>query len=80
MSCSQVNNTTIHGTSTITYDGTPLPCTDVNTCDGLNTILSKFDTIICDVKESVDILTEEITDITETIMIIGEPILPIMKV
>lgn len=75
--CSQVNNTTIIGTSTITYDGTPLPCTDVNTCDGLNTILSKFDAIICDVKDSVDILTEEITNITESVMIIGEDIINI---
>jgi hypothetical protein len=49
----------------------------VNTCDGLNTILDKFDTIICDVKESVDILTEEITDITEDLMIITEDIINI---
>ena len=33
MSCPQINNTTIIGTSAVTYDGTPLPCTDVNTCD-----------------------------------------------
>ena len=73
--CSKINNTTILGTSAVTYDSTPLPCTDVNTCDGLNTILSKFDTIICDVKSNVDILTEEIIDITENIMIIGEDII-----
>ena len=72
--CSKINNTTIIGTSAVTYDSTPLPCTDVNTCDGLNTILSKFDTIICDVKESVDILTEEIINITEDVMIITEDI------
>ena len=75
MSCSQVNNTTILGTSAVTYDSTPLPCTDVNTCDGLNTILSKFDTIICNVKESVDILTEQVIDITEDLMIITEDII-----
>jgi hypothetical protein len=75
--CSQINNTTILGTSAVTYDGTKLPCTDVNTCDGLNTILSKFDAIICDVKSNVDILTEEIIDITEDIMIITEDIINI---
>jgi hypothetical protein len=75
--CSQINNTTIKGTSAVTYDSTPLPCTDVTTCDGLNDILSKFDAVICDVKASVDILTEEIIDITEDIMIITEDIINI---
>ena len=77
MSCSQINNTTIKGTSAVTYDSTPLPCTNVTTCDGLNDILSKFDAVICDVKASVDILTEEIIDITEDIMIITEDIINI---
>ena len=72
--CSQVNNTTILGTSAVTYDSTPLPCTDVNTCDGLNTILSKFDAIICDVKSNVDILTEDVMNLTEDLMIITEDI------
>jgi hypothetical protein len=75
--CPQINNTTIIGTSAVTYDSTPLPCTNVTTCDGLNDILSKFDAIICDVKASVDILTEEIIDITEDIMIITEDIINI---
>ena len=72
--CSQVNNTTIKGTSAVTYDSTPLPCTDVNTCDGLNTILSKFDTIICDIKANVDVLTEDVMNITEDVMVITEDI------
>ena len=75
--CPQINNTTIIGTSAVTYDSTPLPCTNVTTCDGLNDILSKFDAVICDVKASVDILTEEIIDITEDIMIITEDIINI---
>lgn len=75
--CSQVNNTTIKGTSAISYDGTPLPCTDVNTCDGLNTILKKFDDIICNVKADVDIITEEIINITEDVMVITEDIINI---
>ena len=77
--CPQVNNTCIKGTSAVTYDSTPLPCTDVNTCDGLNTILDKFDTIICDVKESVDILTEQVIDITEDLMLITEDIINIQN-
>jgi uncharacterized protein (TIGR02145 family) len=77
--CSQINNTCTKGTSAVSYDSTPLPCTDVNTCDGLNTILDKFDTIICDVKESVDILTEQIIDITEDLMIITEDIINIQN-
>lgn len=75
--CSQVNNTTIKGTSTIAYDGTPLPCTDINTCDDLNTIISKFNTIICSVAADVDILTEDITNITEDVMLITEDIIDI---
>lgn len=73
-SCSQVNNTTIKGTSAVTYDSTQLPCTDVNTCDGLNTILSKFDTIICDIKANVDVLTEDVMNLTEDVMLITEDI------
>ena len=75
--CSQVNNTTILGTSAVTYDGTPLPCTDVNTCDGLNTILAKFDAIICDVTNNVNILTEDITNLTEDLMIIIDDVINI---
>lgn len=77
--CSDINNTTIKGTSAISYDSTPLPCTGVTTCDGLNTILAKFDTVICDVKSNVDILTEEIVDITEDLMIITEDIINIQN-
>ena len=77
--CSQINNTCTKGTSAVSYDSTPLPCTDVNTCDGLNTILSKFDAIICDVKANVDILTEEIIDITEDLMIITEDVINIQN-
>lgn len=65
--CSQINNTTIQGTSTITYDGTPLPCTDVNTCDNLNTILAKFDAIICDAIIGVNEITINVTDINNSI-------------
>lgn len=72
--CSQVNNTTIKGTSAVTYDSTPLPCTDVNTCDGLNTILKKFDDIICSVKANVDIITEDVVNLTEDVMVITEDI------
>jgi hypothetical protein len=72
--CSQVNNITIHGTSAVTYDSTPLPCTDVKACDDLNTILTKFDNVICSAINSVNILTEEVMNITEDLMIITEEI------
>ena len=75
--CSQVNNTTIKGTSAFIYDGTPLPCTDIKTCDDLNTVLAKLDTVVCNVTASVDILKEEVTNITEDVMIIGEDIIRI---
>ena len=75
--CSHINNTTIKGTSAITYDSTPLPCTDVDTCNDLNTILTKFDNVICSVTANVTLLTEEITNLTEDIMIITENIIDI---
>jgi len=72
--CPQINNTTIIGTSAVSYDSTPLPCTGVNTCDDLNTILTKFDNVICSAINSVNILSEEIMNITEDIMNILEEI------
>lgn len=75
--CSQINNTTIIGTSAVSYDSTPLPCTDVKTCDDLNTIIAKFDSVICTAAANVAILTEEVTNITEDVMIIGEDIINI---
>ena len=73
--CPEINNITIIGTSTVIYDSTPLPCTGVNTNDDLNTILSKFDEVICSVASSVSTLTEEITNITEDVMLITEDII-----
>jgi len=72
--CPQINNTTIIGTSAVSYDSTPLPCTGVNTCDDLNTILAKFDNVICSAIDSVNILSEDIMNITEDIMNILEEI------
>lgn len=72
--CSQINNITIKGTSAISYDSTPLPCTDIDTCDGLNTILAKFDAVICTAQSNVATLTENITNLTEDVMIITEDI------
>lgn len=75
--CSEINNITIIGTSAITYDSTPLPCTDVKTCDGLNTILDKFNSVICNVAADVALLTEDITNITEDLMILSEDVINI---
>ena len=73
--CSQINNTTIIGMSAVIYDGTPLPCTNIKACDDLNTILSKLDNVLCSTINSVNILTEEITNITEDVMMINEEII-----
>jgi hypothetical protein len=75
--CSQINNTTIIGTSAIGYDSTPLPCSGVQPCDGLNDILNTFDTIICGVKDSVSEITDNVTNITEEVMLISEQIIDI---
>ena len=72
--CPQINNTTIIGTSAVSYDSTPLPCTDVKACDDLNTILTKFDNVICSAIDSVNNLSEDIMNITEDLMIITEEI------
>jgi hypothetical protein len=72
--CPQINNTTIIGTSAVSYDSTPLPCTDVKACDDLNTILAKFDNVICSAIDSVNNLSEDIMNITEDLMIITEEI------
>lgn len=74
VNCPQINNTTIKGTSVITYDSTPLPCTNVQTCDGLNLIFAKVDSVVCSTAASVAILTENITNITENVMIIIEEV------
>lgn len=75
--CSEINNITTIGTSAITYDSTPLPCSDVKTYDGLNTILDKFNTIICSATADVALLTEDITNITEDLMIASEDVITI---
>jgi len=75
--CPQINNTTIIGTSTITYDGTPLPCSNVQTYDGLNDILIKFDNIICNIQQSTNTLINDITNITEDVMLVTEDIINI---
>lgn len=75
--CSNINNTTIKGTSAVSYDSTPLPCTDVNTCDGLNTIIDKFNNVLCTAVANVAALTEDVTNLTEDVMIITEEIIDI---
>lgn len=77
MICPGINNTTIIGTSGISYDAPPLPCTDVSTCDGLNLIFSKFDTIICSVIDDVDEITTNITNLNEQLVTITDDIVNI---
>ena len=75
--CPQINNITIIGTSAVTYDGTPLPCSSVQTYDALNDILVKFDNIICNVQQNTTTLINDITNITEDVMLVTEDIINI---
>jgi hypothetical protein len=75
--CSEINNTTIIGTSAVSYDGPRLPCTNIKPCDGLDTILTKLDNVLCSAIANVETLTENVTNITEDLMIIGEDIIDI---
>lgn len=71
--CPQINNTN-KASDAIAYVSTNLPCSNVKTCDGLNTVLSKFNAVICSATESVNTLTEDVTNLTEDIMLISEEI------
>jgi len=75
--CPQIDNKTIIGTDAIIYGSTPLPCTDIEICDGLNTILAKFDSIVCSATADINAITEDITNITEDLMIITEELITI---
>ena len=75
--CAQINNTTIIGTSAIGYDSTPLPCSDVQSCDGLNDILTSFNNIICNIQTNTSTLINNVTNITEDVMLITEDIINI---
>jgi hypothetical protein len=75
--CSEINNVTLKGTSAVSYDGPRLPCTNIKTCDGLDTILTKLDNVLCSAIANVETLTENVTNITEDLMIIGEDIIDI---
>jgi hypothetical protein len=72
--CPQIDNKTIKGTSVVSYDSTPLPCTGVATCNDVNTILTKFNNVICSAINDVNALIEEVTNITEDLMIITEEV------
>jgi hypothetical protein len=74
---SEINNITITGTSAVSYDSTPLPCTNIKTCDGLNTILTKLDDVLCSAIANVETLKDNVINITEDLMIIGEEIISI---
>ena len=77
VNCLDKDNKILKATSAVSYDSTPLPCTNIKPCDGLNTILTKLDGVLCSTIANVEILTENITNITEDLMIIGEDIIDI---
>lgn len=75
--CPNPDNKLLKDTSDVIYNSTPLPCTNVSPYDSLNTILTKFDTKICEIEESVSTLSDNITNLTEDVMVITEDILAI---
>lgn len=64
--CSQIKDK-IKGTDIITYNSTPLPCSNVITDDNLNTIFSKFNTTLCNIRTNLDITTNNLSAIYNTI-------------
>jgi hypothetical protein len=69
--------THLTASSTIVYDGPVLSCTTAEPCDTLNVILQKIDEIICNLLTQINILTIQVTNITEQITIINGDIINI---
>jgi hypothetical protein len=61
--CPEINNVTVHSTENIKYDGPPLVCSDINTCDDLNVAFQKIDTVVCDTNDNVATLTENVNSV-----------------
>lgn len=66
--CSQINNTTIIGTSDVFYDGPQLPCSNIETCDTLTVAFEKLDELVCVIIEDVESLTNEVNNIEENLV------------
>lgn len=65
--CSQIKDK-IKGTDIITYNSTPLPCSNIVTDDNLNTIFNKFNTILCNIRTSLDITTNNLSNVYSNII------------
>lgn len=65
--CSQIKDK-IKGTNIITYNSTPLPCSNVITDDNLNTIFNKFNITLCNIRTNLDIITNNLSNIYSTIV------------
>lgn len=75
--CSQINNTTIIGTSDVFYDGPQLPCSNIETCDTLTVAFEKLDELVCVIIEDVESLTNEVNNIEENLVDINNTIVNI---
>lgn len=65
--CPQINDK-IKGTDVVNYNSVPLPCSNVVLGDNLNIIFDKFNTNICSIRTSVNILTEDLLNIYENVI------------
>jgi hypothetical protein len=65
--CSQIKNE-IKGTDIITYNSTPLACTNVLNQDALNEALNKINTSVCNTRTSLDITSANLSNIYSTIV------------
>lgn len=75
--CSNINNITVIGTSDIIYDSVPIPCTNINTCDNLNTILTKINNVICNIQTNSNIIAQGVSTINNNLLSISEDIINI---
>lgn len=65
--CPQINDK-IKGTDTVNYNSVPLPCSNVITGDNLNIVFDKYNTTICNIITSVNVLTENLINISENVI------------
>lgn len=54
------------GSNQVRYDGPNLPCTNIQTCELLSVSLQKIDEQICQLKQTVVSLQEQINALTTT--------------
>lgn len=70
-------STNLTASSTIIYNGPALSCTTAEPCDTLNVVLQKIDEIICNLLTQINLLTIQVENINEQLLIIENNIINI---